>query len=164
MELKDLTGKIIKLSLVMKLYSSERLSNLGVHFGQMPILEYIYEHDGCTQIEIADYLNVSPASIALSTKRIEKAGLLVKVTNPDNLRCKNLSLTAKGKLVYKSGHKIRDEQDVQLYSGLSDEELETLNMLLDKMTLNLTKEKENIVGKGAIDELVKQIEKLNNKN
>ena len=42
MELKELTGKIIKLNLVCKLYSSKRLNELGINFSQMPLLDFIY--------------------------------------------------------------------------------------------------------------------------
>lgn len=41
MDYRELTARLIKLNLVMKLYSSEELDSLGVHFSQTPILGYI---------------------------------------------------------------------------------------------------------------------------
>ena len=53
----------------------------GLFLGQLPMLEYIWLHDGCTQVEVAQALDVSAASVAVSTKRLQKAGLLVKKTD-----------------------------------------------------------------------------------
>ena len=118
----------------------------------------------CTQVEIAEELSVSPASIALSTKRLEKAGMIIKETDMDNLRCKRLSLTEKGLSVFKAGYTIRDEQDLRLFKDFSPDELDKLNEFLDRLTLNLTKEESNVVDRGLVNDLEKQIEKLRSQN
>lgn len=164
MDYRELTARLIKLNLVMKLYSSEELDSLGVHFSQTPILGYISQHPRCTQIEIAEALSVSPASIALSTKRMEKSGFIIKEIMPDNLRCKRLSLTDKGRFIYEKGISIRDEQDAQMYSGFSEEELVELSGLIDRLTINLTKEESNVIEHNVIGDLEKQIENIFNKN
>ncbi len=107
---------------------------------------------------------MSPASIALSTKRMEKAGFIIKEIFPDNLRCKRLSLTDKGKLIYDKGISIRDEQDAQMYQGFSEEELKELSGLIDRLTINLTKEEANIIEHNVIGDLEKQIENIFSKN
>ena len=164
MDHREMTAKLIKLNLVMKLYSSNELDSLGVHFSQTPILGFISQNPRCTQIEIANALSVSPASIALSTKRMEKAGLITKEIMPDNLRCKRLALTDKGRLIYEKGISIRDEQDDTMYAGLSEDEINELSRLIDKLTINLTKEESNVIEHNVIGDLEKQIENIFSKN
>lgn len=93
MELYQVTGRLHKLELVRMLAQRNEICKDGLYAGQMPVLNYLAEHPGCTQVEMADFLQVSPASIALSTKRLQKAGYLTKEVDEDNLRCKRLYLS-----------------------------------------------------------------------
>ena len=86
MELYQVTGRLHKLELVRMLAQRNEICKDGLYAGQMPVLNYLAEHPGCTQVEMADFLQVSPASIALSTKRLQKAGYLTKEVDEDNLR------------------------------------------------------------------------------
>ena len=56
--------------------------------GQYPLLNYLSRHPDAAQQELASVLFVSPASVAQSTKRLQKAGLLEKASDPENLRKK----------------------------------------------------------------------------
>lgn len=160
MKLCELTRKIIKLNLVLKLYSRKSLSEKGMYFSQLHILNFIYDNNNCTQIEIAEHLNVSAASVALSTKRLEKGGFITKTTDENNLRCKRLALTEKGESAKADCENILDYQDEKMFSGFSEDELILLSKLLDRATINLTEEKENVVNKYTFHELEKQIEQL----
>ena len=72
-------------------------SDAGLYLGQLPIMEYIIENNDCSQVEIADALYLSPASVAISTKRLQKAGMLDKRVDKTSLRAKKLSITDKGR-------------------------------------------------------------------
>ena len=87
MELHELMGKLHKLELVQQLAHRRGAQEHGLYFGQMPVLDFIAANPGCTQVQVADHLRVSPASIALSTKRLQKAGYLTKEVDAENLRC-----------------------------------------------------------------------------
>ena len=160
MEKAFITKKLIKLDLVMKLHSRQKLSELGLYFGQIGVIGYIKDHPHCTQVDVANAMSVSPASIALSTKRLEKSGFIIKEIDENNLRCKRLRLTEKGESVAKRALSIRYEQDVKMYNGLTQEELDMFDKLVDKVTMNLTEENENIVSKTIVRSLEKQIEDL----
>ena len=85
-EIKKLAWKLDNLFLLRRTLLTKTMLNTGLYFGQLPVLMYISNHEGCTQKEIADWMKVSPASIALSTKRLQKAGLIEKSVDKDNLR------------------------------------------------------------------------------
>ena len=72
MELHELMRKLHKLELVQQLAHRRGAQEHGLYFGQMPVLDFIAANPGCTQVQVADHLRVSPASIALSTKRLQK--------------------------------------------------------------------------------------------
>ena len=82
-----LVGKMERVHLLRRMFSQQLTNNTTLHFGQVPVLLYIREHDRCTQVDLAEALHVTPASIATSTKRLQKAGYLTKTVNENNLRC-----------------------------------------------------------------------------
>ena len=99
MELHELMRKLHKLELVQQLAHRRGAQEHGLYFGQMPVLDFVAANPGCTQVQVADHLRVSPASIALSTKRLQKAGYLTKEVDAENLRCKRLYISEEGQRV-----------------------------------------------------------------
>ena len=98
-------------------------SDLPIYHGQLPMLEYIYRHDGCTQAELAEKLMITPASAAMSTKRLEKSGLITKSSDESNLRRNNLSLTKEGIDICLKCREAFDEVDSRMLTGFSEEEM-----------------------------------------
>lgn len=160
MEPYELIGRLHKLELVRKLCHQKHTHEFKLYFGQMPVLNYVSDNPGCTQVEIANCLQVSPASIALSTKRLQKSGYLIKEVDKDNLRCKRLYLTDEGKRVRELAHEKMDLLDASMFEGVSQEEMQQLAVLLDRITMNLTGESENIVNGEVFRSLHRQIEKV----
>lgn len=136
----DLVNRLHKLQLLRRCFLQSALEGAHLHFGQLPVLEYISKHTGCTQVEISDNLAVSPASIALSTKRMQKAGLIEKKIDEQNLRCKRLYLTPKGAQASIASRRAFNEFDARMFQGFSETELADLRLYLDRMTQNITDE------------------------
>lgn len=161
MELSQITGRLHKLELVRMLSHRKEMGYIGLYFGQMPVLDYVHDHPGCTQIEIAAFLQVSPASIALSTKRLQRAGFLIKEVDADNLRRKRLFLSEDGERVRSLSREKMDMLDHRAFEGFSEEELEQLASLVDRVTMNLTGETENIVNGETFSYLHRELGKMN---
>lgn len=106
--------------------------SLSLHHGQLPVLEYISKHPGCTQVDIAGTLLITPSSIAQSTKRLQRDGLLEKHRQEDN-RCLGLYLTNKGEEVASRCREYFDELDRELFSELTDEELATFLEYIERL-------------------------------
>lgn len=109
----------------------------GLYFGQPPILKYLSENENATQKEIADFLHISPPSVATSLKRMEEAGLVVRVADKNDARCNNLKLTSKGKGLLNYADKLFLIADEATFSDFSEEEIETLISFLERMNKNL---------------------------
>jgi len=113
-------------------------ADAGLYFGQLPILEYIARHNGCSQVEIAGTLNLSTASVAISTKRLQKAGMIEKVVDDANLRSKKLTITEKGIEISKKCRELFDTVDKRIFSGFDESELAQLKGYLDRLIANIS--------------------------
>lgn len=108
-------------------------AELGLYFGQAPILGYIFEHQGCTQKEIADALGITPASVAFSTKRMQNADLIQKQINAENMRCNKLSVTQKGRDILAAFSQDYAELQSDLFQNFSDEEITQFTVFLERL-------------------------------
>lgn len=123
-----------------KSYVRQVLRGKGIYYRQFPILNYIYCNDGCTQVEIAKALYISPASVAVSTKRLQKAGMIEKKVDEDSLRKNRIRMTPKGREIVESCRLAMKKTDNEMFSGFREEELEQLKGFLDRMLVNLAGE------------------------
>ena len=78
------------LATLQKIEFKKRLDKMNLHLGQPMMIQTIMNNPGMTQFELSEKMNVTPASIAISTKRMEKMGYLRKEEDPNNLRVKKL--------------------------------------------------------------------------
>lgn len=118
----------------------------GLYFGQPPILKYLSEHKDATQKEIANFLHISAPSVATSLKRMEEAGLVVRLENKKDARRNTVKLTKKGKELSQFADNMFLVVDDATYRGFTDEEMDTLISLLHRMNDNLkafAKEEDN---------------------
>lgn len=69
-----LGGRIIQLNVLRRNLFRKKSAGCALYDGQRPMMETIVCHPGCTQQELASMLCITPASVALSTKRLQKAG------------------------------------------------------------------------------------------
>lgn len=118
----------------------------GLYFGQPPILKYLSEHKNATQKEIANHLHISAPSVATSLKRMEEAGLVVRLENQKDARCNILKITKKGKELSEFADNMFLCVDSATYKGFTSDEIDTLISFLERMNNNLliyVKEEDN---------------------
>ena len=111
----------------------------GLYVGQPQVLNYIRQHPGCTQIEIAENLSVSSASIAFSTKRLQKAGFLQKQINSLNMRCNKLYVTPEGEAILDKFRGVFDEMNLAMFEGFTEDELNCLADFAERVNRNMEK-------------------------
>ncbi len=108
--------------------------SIGMFNGHPHMLAHLRRHPDITQHQLAKMLDISPASVTISIKRLEAAGL---VRREKRGRQMHLTLTPQGEAMDTACAKGRDFMIEHLYQGLSPDELEMLYTLLGKMTDNL---------------------------
>lgn len=119
----------------------EELNKLELYCGQEHFIRYIYLHPGCTQSNLAEGLQITPASVSISTKRLEKMGIIEKRSSSENLRDNNLYLTKKGEEVHEEIKDFFEELDDKIFKGMDKAETLQLEETLDKLLFNLTGKK-----------------------
>ena len=137
-ENRKIVGKFSKINLLHRINLQKISQKNGLYLGQLPILEYIIENDGCTQTEISKFMGVTPPSIATSIKRMENSGLVKRQTDASDQRYNRLSITEKGIELAKNCRESFNELDGKMFEGLSDNEREVFKQCLDKMIDNLS--------------------------
>lgn len=137
MQYREIVVRLEKLHLVRRMIRQKTTVDYPMHPGQLHLLEFINLNEGCTQAEAAEHLMISPASVALSTKRMEKTGLVKKITEESNLRCKRLYITEKGKELTERCRQTFDEFDRMMFNGFSDDDLILLKNYLDRLLDNI---------------------------
>ncbi len=135
-----IAGRLNQLSLLHRIYIHRAAAKHGMHFGQLPILELLAKQGSCTQRELADILHVSPPSITNSVKRMQKAGLLEKTVDSDDLRYNNITITEEGRKYAAQCRKLFDQVDKQMVEGFSPEELAQFTNFLQRMIDNLAQD------------------------
>lgn len=137
-KMTELSRRIRKIYLLRRSQFGKLAADLDIDMQQNPILEYVRENPMCTQVEIAKALAVSPASIALSTKRMQKAGLLKKEADEKDLRQNRLSVTQKGLETCERCKSIAHNLNHRMFQGFSEEEFALLENHLDRIMHNLS--------------------------
>lgn len=138
------------------------VSDTGVHRGQFPILKYLSDHNGCSQIEMAKKFNISPAAIAKSLNRLEKDKLISKKSDKTNKRANVIYLTSLGEEALKNSQDKFKVIDDLTFKDFTKEEIENLKLLLEKMLVNLSNETD--LSKSRICDVIEKLMKEEKEN
>lgn len=118
---------------------TDMLSEYGLHYTYPRILGTILYREGATQKELATELNTSPAAMSVSVKRLQKAGLIEKMSDASDSRINIIRLTEKG-------HRIHDDTfdktlaiDRKMLDGFTEAETQELFAYLDRIQSNIDK-------------------------
>jgi DNA-binding MarR family transcriptional regulator len=109
----------------------------GLYIGQPALLLALKQLGVCSQTDLAEALNVTTPSIAVSVKRLEKNGMITKTVNEKDNRYNQIELTEEGRKAAKVCEEIFDTINSRMFDGFSKEELQQLNAFLDRMRNNL---------------------------
>lgn len=140
MELYEVVSSIRRLELMRRIMTRRVLRNLGLHPGQPPMIEYVISHPGCTQKNVADELDITPASAASSLKRLEKAGIIRREADLNDCRCNRLYATELGKQKSTDAREAFDALDIRMFAGINDEERVMYKVLCERMFENMADE------------------------
>lgn len=90
-----------------------------------------------SQKQLAKAVGVTPAAMAMTLKKMEEDGLIVRKTAENDNRRNELFLSDKGKALVKQTHDTFRALDTQTYAGLTSEEIDCMLGALHKMQENL---------------------------
>lgn len=127
--------------LVQKLLM-ERLKNTGLTIGQPKVLDYLKDHDGSSQKEIAKNCFLEAGSLTSILNRMEEKGLIERRILNGNRRTFHIFMTEAGKKSQQLVTENFSEIEQQALEGISDEEFVAFMTVYGKIYGNL-KQTEN---------------------
>ena len=151
----EIIDRMNKLNLIHRINIQAEAYKHGLYLGQMPILEYVRKNNKCTQRDVANFLKISPPSVATSIKRMQKAGLIEKETDPGDQRYSRLTITKKGIEITEKCRAEYDRIDAQIFDGFDEKEREVLYEFFGRMIKNISKDAEDISFMSLVEEAQK---------
>ncbi|MBO5176435.1 MAG: MarR family transcriptional regulator [Lachnospiraceae bacterium] len=137
MDKKYLVWEIIKIAREHRKIVEKRICDLGIHPSQHHFLMYIAQNGACAQNSIAEAMEVSAATVAVSLKKLEKGGYIEKRISPEDGRSNLVALTAKGEDVVQQSNVLFEEVDGQMFESLSEEQQKQLCDYMEIIIRNL---------------------------
>lgn len=115
----------------------ENLENHKLTSGQPKILEYLKEHDGAVQKDIACACQIEPATVTSLLFRMEKNNLVERRMKKGDRRFLCTYLTENGKRAAESVAESFESTECIALNGFSKEEKEKFIYFLEKVNKNL---------------------------
>lgn len=115
----------------------ERLKETGLTIGQPKVLDYLKDHDGSNQKEIAKACFLEAGSLTSILNRMEEKGLVERRMLNGNRRSFHVFLTESGKKNQKLVEEMFTEIEKDALDGISSEEFEAFMAVYQKIYENL---------------------------
>ena len=130
----------VEFAKVIRLYYArmqEKLAQVGLYRGQAPIMGLLSSYDGMSQKEMAQALNLSPATMTVTLKRMEKAGLIVREMDERDQRVLRVHLSEQGKEMCKKGEEQCLIVSEELLEGFTEQEAAQLRAYMERIARNM---------------------------
>jgi len=116
-----------------------RIRSLDIHPSQHFLLMQLSSAGPMpSQAQLAEMMDVSPASVARTLKKLDESGYIRRSDSCADSRRNEIEITPKGEAVVSASGRIFRTVDEAVYGDFSPEELRCLEGLLKKMIGNLS--------------------------
>lgn len=113
------------------------LDRIDVYPGQPPMLFALDKEDGQSQKELADRLNVSPATITVMLRRMEKTNLVTRKQDDEDQRISRVYMTDEGREACIKANNVMQNIEEECFGNFRPDEKVVLRRLLMQMRDNL---------------------------
>lgn len=123
------------------------VKDLDIGGGHMALIFHLYKHDGASQDELAKALEVDKATVTRAIHKLEEQGVVERRRDPIDQRINRIVLTESGHAHQSQLREIANEWHETLLFDFSEEEVDQLKYLLDKLTKNAVTYKNTLLKK-----------------
>lgn len=106
----------------------------GLSMGQPKVLDFLSEHDGCMQKEVAAGCFIEPATATSILLKMENDGYISRSAKDGNRRSLYVFLTDRGRAAAEKVREVMKSAEEKALSQLNESERDTLLMLMKKVT------------------------------
>lgn len=114
-----------------------QLNRTGVYRSQHQLLMFVAENPNVSQKELARFSHVSPATVAVSLKKLEHGGYIQRVVDEHDNRYNKICITEKGRAVVENSVRWFQKVERSIFDGFSPEEMTAMLGYLNRMQENL---------------------------
>lgn len=118
----------------------EQLSDTGMTWGQPKVLDYLEDHDGASQREIAAHCYIEPASLTSVLNGMETKGLIERRRMNGDRRSYHIYLTETGREHQRRVGEAFMKVEADTFSEMSKEKTERFMELFEELYERLTTE------------------------
>ncbi|MBD5548473.1 MAG: MarR family transcriptional regulator [Lachnospiraceae bacterium] len=120
----------------LKRVISRKVADTGIYRSQHRLLMFLGKHLECSQTELAEKMDISPAAVAVSLKKLEKGGYINRQCNADDNRANQVEVTDKGKRAIDVSICYFQEIEAAMFKNFSSLEMEELRHYLERIIQN----------------------------
>ena len=136
--LEETTGYLLaRACKLLRARAHALLEVVRLYRGQQFVLRVLWEKEGVTHSELAEQLNVRPATITNTLKRMEKAGFVERRQDVEDQRVSRVYLTDAGRDIRDAVGDVWHELEEQAFAGFGTEERVLLRQFLLRIRQNL---------------------------
>ena len=114
-----------------------RAAGMGVTRAQWKVLFRLTRTPGLRQVELADLLDVEPITLSRIIDRLEEAGHVERVPDPDDRRAWRLQVTEAAQPLVEKLRAVADEMIGDAFSGIDRQELDRARDVLARVRENV---------------------------
>lgn len=123
-------------------FCSEKLSEMGLTYGQVFIIIFIGKNEACSPKDISKALNLDAGHLNRTLSKLIENDFILQKKNQNDKRANIVTLTSKGQEVFKRSYSLFDEWDDLVLSSFTKNEKEELMRLIKKVAFS---QKQNIL-------------------
>ena len=117
-------------------FCSEKLSEMGLSYGQVFIIIFIGKNESCSPKDISKALNLDAGHLNRTLSKLIENNFILQKKNENDRRANIVTLTSKGQEVFKRSYSLFDEWDDLVLSSFTNDEREQLITLIKKLVLS----------------------------
>ncbi|MDE5907330.1 MAG: MarR family transcriptional regulator [Lachnospiraceae bacterium] len=126
---------------------SKKVKDTGIYRSQHRLLMFLGKHPDCSQTELAEKMDISPAAVAVSLKKLEKGGYINRQSHAEDNRINHVEVTEKGKGAISVSIQYFKEIENAMLKDFSAQELDNLKHYLERIIQNGENYYESLVRK-----------------
>ena len=131
-------GLIMKANRLHRSAVEKRLKSLNMHRSQHMLLMLVSRSpDNISQKELAEKLQITPAAVAMTLKKLEASGYISRQTDKYDNRINRIVILPKGEAAVQLSEKSFVEVDGAMLEGITEEELSVFVQTMEKINKNL---------------------------
>lgn len=114
------------------------MTSIGLSPGQPKVLRYLMQNNFCMQKEIAEALDIEPATVSRLLGTMEQNGLICRSAPEERRRAESVCITEKGRQAHAQWTELCTGIENESLQGFTPEEQEQFIGFLCRMYRNLT--------------------------